>query len=260
MRSLWLILIFVLSALISKCNSREARAISGRIVGGVEVDIEKIPYQVSLLYYDSLACGASILSCKFVLTAAHCFRGVLIVSSYTVRAGSSTFFEGGSIHDVSKIDIHPQYNRTLLDYDAAILTLRNLIKYDATRQAIQLPFLNEVIPEGTAVITSGWGLTQNFNESSYVLRMVELKVTNQAQCNIIFLGDGGITTRMLCAGADGKDSCEGDSGGPLQHAVSKKLVGIVSFGQSGGCAQKGIPGVYTRVAAIRTWIREIVEI
>ena len=44
----------------------------GRIVGGFEISIERAPYQVALLYLGYLRCGGSIISCKFVLSAAHC--------------------------------------------------------------------------------------------------------------------------------------------------------------------------------------------
>ena len=45
---------------------------TGRIVGGNEVTIEQLPYQVAILYFGGLRCGGSIISCKFVLSAAHC--------------------------------------------------------------------------------------------------------------------------------------------------------------------------------------------
>lgn len=63
-----------------------------------------------------------------------------------------------------------------------------------------------------------------------------------------------LTERMFCAGVKGvggKDACQGDSGGPL--VAKGKLHGIVSWGR--GCALPGYPGVYTRVTAVRQWIR-----
>lgn len=44
----------------------------GRIVGGEPTTIEKHPYQLSLQYYGSHICGASIISADWALTAAHC--------------------------------------------------------------------------------------------------------------------------------------------------------------------------------------------
>lgn len=45
---------------------------SNRIVGGFEIDIEEVPWQVSLQIYSSHFCGGSIISQNWILTAAHC--------------------------------------------------------------------------------------------------------------------------------------------------------------------------------------------
>ena len=58
----------------------------------------------------------------------------------------------------------------------------------------------------------------------------------------------------LCYGASGKDSCYGDSGGPL--ASKNTLYGIVSFGQN--CAI--VSGVYTKVSYYRRWIKQITNL
>jgi trypsin len=59
---------------------------------------------------------------------------------------------------------------------------------------------------------------------------------------------------MFCAGlaAGGKDSCSGDSGGPIINTSTGVLIGVVSWGQ--GCAEAGFPGVYTRLGNYVTWI------
>lgn len=44
-----------------------------RIVGGENADIADYPYQVSIMIENYHACGGSILSNSFILTAAHCF-------------------------------------------------------------------------------------------------------------------------------------------------------------------------------------------
>ena len=49
----------------------------------------------------------------------------------------------------------------------------------------------------------------------------------------------------------GIDSCEADSGGPMQ--CNGKLCGVVSFGL--GCASEDLPGVYTNIPKYADWIR-----
>lgn len=87
------------------------------------------------------------------------------------------------------------------------------------------------------------------------LLKVDLHVVNQRTCSDAYDQFGGVTERMICAADPGKDSCQGDSGGPL--VSGGKQVGIVSWGY--GCARKGFPGVYTRVAntAVRNFISEV---
>lgn len=52
----------------------------GRIVGGFRVDISQVPWQASLQLEGSHKCGASIISDKWLLTAAHCVTYVNIRS------------------------------------------------------------------------------------------------------------------------------------------------------------------------------------
>lgn len=74
-----------------------------------------------------------------------------------------------------------------------------------------------------------------------------------------------ITGKQLCAGGSNqKDSCPGDSGGPLHAAAyifdDIRLVqqAIVSFGPR-LCGLEGYPGVYTRVACYMDWILDNME-
>lgn len=65
-----------------------------------------------------------------------------------------------------------------------------------------------------------------------------------------------IVDTQLCAGGEfAKDSCEGDSGGPLMRFSGSAWVleGIVSFGVK--CGLKDMPAVHTRVASYDDWIR-----
>lgn len=64
---------------------------------------------------------------------------------------------------------------------------------------------------------------------------------------------------MCFGGSDGKDTCPGDSGGPLQAPaflygdIRYVQYGVVSFGPA-SCGLVGFPGVYTRVTYYMDWI------
>ena len=80
-----------------------------------------------------------------------------------------------------------------------------------------------------------------------------MPIVSRATCRSNY-GTSAITLNMFCAGvaAGGKDSCQGDSGGPIVAAGTKTLIGLVSWGE--GCAAPNKPGVYTRVAAVLSFI------
>ena len=68
-----------------------------------------------------------------------------------------------------------------------------------------------------------------------------------------------ITDKLLCAGNERTESCNGDSGGPLlwTENYSKTVGGIASFGPS-ACGSQ-IPGVYTKVESYLDWIYDSVD-
>lgn len=62
--------LFAVALLFSIANG--SPAIENRIYGGQEAELGQFPHMVSLRYLHKHLCGASILSNRFVLTAAHC--------------------------------------------------------------------------------------------------------------------------------------------------------------------------------------------
>ncbi len=88
----------------------------------------------------------------------------------------------------------------------------------------------------------------------YPTRLVAAPVTifASARCREM-LGGAFHTGGALCAGRPegGVDTCSGDSGGPLRDATGL-VVGITSWGV--GCGRPGLPGIYTRISAVATWV------
>ncbi|KAG8227072.1 hypothetical protein J437_LFUL007409 [Ladona fulva] len=221
----------------------------GRIVGGEDARIEDYPHQLSLRYYGSHICGASIISEYFAMTAAHCTDGSS-ASALSLKAGSDQMSSGGSVHDVEEIIQNPGFNQQELDYDISLLKVIQPFKYSNTVKPIGLPAAagpGQDIPDKTAVDVSGWGTLSEGGSLPEQLQHVIVHTVNADECANAY---GRITDRMLCAADPGKDSCQGDSGGPL---ISNGIqYGIVSYGY--GCAEAGYPGVYSRVAGLRDWI------
>ncbi|CAH0721518.1 unnamed protein product, partial [Brenthis ino] len=227
-----------------------------RIVGGQTTTIENVPYQVHLLlqkgnnYY---ACGGSIISQNYILTAAHCLSG--ITRAY-IRTGSTQASIGGTLYTSTNFTQHPNYNPNTIDYDVGILSPSTPITLDDKTQVVRLADSGDAINSGTPVIVSGWGATSEGGASSDTLMAVEVPTVSNDECRKKYRS---LTERMFCAGVPqgGKDSCQGDSGGPAVSKSSKTLLGVVSFGL--GCARRGYPGVYSRIpdSGIRDWIKKI---
>lgn len=95
--------------------------------------------------------------------------------------------------------------------------------------------------------------------------MVKLPILANDVCQEMFNKAGHdkeIKPTFMCAGFNdgGKDSCEGDSGGPLMVQRSNGhwvLAGTVSHGIK--CAEPNLPGVYMRTTAYRLWIDNIIN-
>lgn len=225
-----------------------------RIVGGKVAEISDIPYQISLMQNNRHICGGSLLSNKLVISAAHCVHRQE-ASAFKVRTGSSYINEGGSVVRVKKITQHPKYSSRNIDYDFALIELEDYENKGLVQSFVNIPKANDEVKDGSMLMVSGWGSTQNNNESNKQLRSVMVPKVNQRRCSRAYTVFGGITDRMICAGYDrgGKDACQGDSGGPLVDRTNNTLIGVVSWGY--GCASPRYPGVYSKVSSVRGWIK-----
>ena len=114
---------------------------------------------------------------------------------------------------------------------------------------------------------TGWGSTEDGYLTSDVLLKVSLPVLPMEMCVRAYRDQPFVKLwyKQLCAGGlRAKDSCHGDSGGPLQtvkmYRGRARMVqhGIVSFGRR-NCAVEGTPGVYTHVAYYVDWILDHIE-
>jgi len=232
--------------------------IPSRIVGGSAAGPYSLPWQVGLLLGSRRPfCGGTLISNRHVLTAAHCTRGL---SSFDVVVGEHNTADpgDGTVHKVSRFVEHPRYTRNPPNYDFAIATLKTPVSLGirANAACLPTPSWGQNFLAGKTMKVSGWGRTSQEGGSPSVLHSVNVPGLTNSQCNRLY--DNSITSQMLCAGyVSGEiDSCQGDSGGPLTYRDNKgrtTVVGVVSWGI--GCAQKGRPGVYSRVTSVLRWIK-----
>lgn len=146
-----------------------------------------------------------------------------------------------------------------------LLKLSRIVNFNAAIRPACLPTQYAVSDEN--VIATGWGTMEGGTQSN-VLMKATLNIFSQEACNVkyplnVYLNDGIVDEIHLCAGSfvDSKDTCAGDSGGPIQTSNEDDdgciytIVGVTSFGLA-QCGIQGYPGVYARVYTYLSWIEE----
>nr|XP_029720724.1 serine protease snake-like [Aedes albopictus] len=242
------------------------------IINGEEALVGEFPHQALLgrpkknaktPYEWEFYCGGSLISEWFILTAAHCPRPTIVrLGEHDLR--EPTFDEEDfHIEDYVK---HPKYTGLRSYYDISLVKLDRQVEFHSLIRPACLwtkdPF------NMSAVVATGFGTTEFgvVNNSPVLLKAI-LNVMEQATCQQKYIGyrkfTEGIKPEQMCVGSkkEGKDTCNGDSGGPIQVATDVNtcayyIVGITSSG--GTCGIGTTASVYTKVASYLDWIEEMV--
>eukprot|EP00316_Scyphosphaera_apsteinii_P023935 CAMPEP_0119304720 /NCGR_PEP_ID=MMETSP1333-20130426/5870_1 /TAXON_ID=418940 /ORGANISM="Scyphosphaera apsteinii, Strain RCC1455" /LENGTH=341 /DNA_ID=CAMNT_0007307651 /DNA_START=80 /DNA_END=1102 /DNA_ORIENTATION=- len=274
--------------------------VDGHIIGGKKSKLNEHPYTVALLAgkygnQKDLAggafCGGSLINSFTVLTAAHCFgnfgyrsgkygEGQLYVSTGRTRLStkvSSAAKRCARTIEVHSVIIHENYDPSNQVNDIAIMYLKSPARCYPKRSRLRMD--NDMTPsahEDRMATIMGWGARNASHRRDIILgkfpefmHEVDLSVRSHEYCFDAWKNRGSaqnpliFNQKHLCADRNGKDSCSGDSGGPLilkQDNGDRVQIGIVSW--SIGCANIGVasgrnsPGVYTRVAKYHSWIEK----
>ena len=235
-----------------------------KIIGGNPAATGEYPWMAALVEadeesnFDGQFCGATLIHPYWILTAGHCVVGSrpeeidVVLGATNLTSGSGT-----QRIEVAEIILAPGYNDITLESDYALIRLKEPANASLTPLAvIDHPSLQAV--ETMATVT-GWGDTTNGGGNfPSQLQEVQLPIVDLAVANNTAEYEGTLSENMLPAGfaEGGKDSCSGDSGGPLivpaPFAPGWMQAGIVSFGIE--CAAPGIYGVYTRIGNFRDFV------
>ncbi|CAL8328187.1 unnamed protein product [Arctogadus glacialis] len=246
---------------VQSCTCGEAE-----IIGGEKVTAHSLPHMA--LLYNSLGnpvCGGTLLSSTWVLSAAHCFKYEID----TVRLGVVTINNSKTdgfvqARKVAKQYKHPNYENATFLHDLLLLKLSQAV--EETMAIKYLPLANTIPDpkEGTICLVAGWGMVNVLIEAmSDDLMSANVTVIKRETCNLTKYNNTGytITSDMVCAGTvdenpDVRDTCRGDSGGPLM--CNGVQVGITSFGK--GCAIRTKPGVYTFLSKQHIdWMNKVMQ-
>ncbi|XP_031639169.1 chymotrypsin-2-like [Contarinia nasturtii] len=232
-----------------------------RILGGKDAEMGQFPYQASLrvLHDERHSCGAVIIGKRFLLTAAHCTRGLFLWPRFTYVVVGGNHLNDGIPLKLDKITPHEHFDLNTLYNDISLLRTAEEIVFTDLIQPVSLP--TQTTDGNTSVVLSGWGRTRYENGTpplSDTLQFVESTTISFDECTerfkdheaLQYLNENDICTiNEVDAGA-----CSGDSGDPLVDVSSpekKTLVGIISWGIPCG---KGYPDVYSSVHAFLDWI------
>ncbi|XP_015977718.1 brain-specific serine protease 4 [Rousettus aegyptiacus] len=242
-----------------------------RIVGGEDSADAEWPWVVSIQKNGTHHCAGSLLTNRWVVTAAHCFKDTLNKpSQFSVLLGAWKLGNPGLRSQevgIAWVQPHPVYSwKESSRADIALVRLEHPIQFSERILPICLPDYSVHFPPNTDCWIAGWGSIYDGVPlpRPQTLQKLKVSIIDSEICGRLYwrgAGQGAITEDMLCAGyLEGeRDACQGDSGGPLMCQVEDTwlLAGIISWGE--GCAERYRPGVYISLAAHRAWVQRIVQ-
>ncbi|MDX1692556.1 MAG: trypsin-like serine protease [Ketobacteraceae bacterium] len=238
-----------------------------RIIGGEDV-AEAPSWMAYLVIYNTEtgmggACGASLISSRWLVTAAHCVEefGEPDYAAYVAMGAAD--LESGGVRTmlIDKVISHPDYTPNSDQgpplNDVALIRLSSPVTDLAPIRiinSVDLAGLNDDYP----AMIYGWGETGS--GPSTVLQAADVSFRTQDTCDDAW--SGFVSESSVCSIDEDSGTCFGDSGGPLTVTVDDEevLVGITSYGAGGpdGVCRQSLPDVFMSPSYYFSWIAETV--
>lgn len=243
----------------NKSHSFGGGSIKPSIVGGQDSEMES--FAMHLRWDDDLkewkfaGCAGTLITSCHVLTSAHCVSFPRKHVTEAVYVNAWRPFQNNSDGVVTKpfhfsriipdlTVVHGEFQIQNNFNDVAILTLETCTSDFEVIQIASMDFEQSIpIQNGVVTRVAGFGQTSSTNTSTPdILQSVEVDYMEGSDCDRNYY-PLQIQPDMYCAGfpTGGKDSCNGDSGGPsyVEDPVTRRKtqIGLVSWGIS--CASEG---------------------
>ncbi|KAK1805870.1 hypothetical protein P4O66_012922, partial [Electrophorus voltai] len=144
------------------CNCGQRPAVGRhRIVGGEDAQRGEWPWVGSLQFQQVHCCGATLIHCKWLLTAAHCFIREPKAGGWTASLGSVLRpGVGALLIPLQRVIQHPAFNSTSMDFDVALVELSIPAPSSYSIQTVCLPSLSHRFFQGMECYITGWGTTR----------------------------------------------------------------------------------------------------
>nr|O13069.1 RecName: Full=Thrombin-like enzyme KN-BJ 2; Short=SVTLE; AltName: Full=Kinin-releasing and fibrinogen-clotting serine protease 2; Flags: Precursor [Bothrops jararaca]BAA20283.1 KN-BJ2 [Bothrops jararaca] len=230
-----------------------AQKASELIIGGRPCDINE-HRSLALVKYGNFQCSGTLINQEWVLSAAHC-DGEKMKIHLGVHSKKVPNKDKQTRVAKEKFFCLSSKNYTKWDKDIMLIRLDSPVKNSAHIAPISLPSSPPIV--GSVCRIMGWG---TISTSKVILSDVphcaNINLLNYTVCRAAY-PELPATSRTLCAGIlqGGKDTCVGDSGGPL--ICNGQFQGIVSWG-SDVCGYVLEPALYTKVSDYTEWINSII--
>lgn len=226
-----------------------------RIVGGQMTDEFD---ECACIGGDGWFCSGVLVHERVVLTAAHCAPAITKV--YLGGRSINLIGVRGEVVAVERVLVHPDYDPDRVpSHDLAVLVLESA----AATPPVEVATREEVDSEDNLTLV-GFGYEHPTQPVGFgTKRTVDVPLTNlqglePAEVSELEWRHGYAASHEVHAGRKelGKDSCNGDSGGPAYVTVGGryKVAGVTSRAAFSSVLPCGDGGIYTRIAPYLAWI------